>query len=704
MSESTAVTNNASPARRGQSGAPSANSKSPTPVNRWRSIAGAALLIGTIFTFAPLQILLGNTDSASLPSNLYLLAFLLPVIVATVAAAGIDMLLAKVAPRLLPAYRILLTAAALIAWLGWSFSIGFGTLTRGSEVIQEGESATSLLLVIIIVISLLLAILLRKHALILMAVIFIGEVAKIGIAIQNQFNHVEIEDKSEIEWSLSPVSNDIIIVADSLQSALALKAIETSKIEDQLDGFVFYSAAVGVAGNTYLSLPAIHSGTLPSSDYAKWTVEAVENESFLSHNTGIGSNVISYSPVTSCPNRVNCFSRNAFITTSVDGAYLYFKNFTILSMIRLKEWATGRVEDSSTASLARSFSLIQIIMAGHNAMESLISSKIDETSSHTTIMLHTLSTHQPYILNSECEASEILKNKLDGGTQQATCFLSQLQRLISTLKINNVYDVTRIVVLADHGDLFTELLNLNEASADIPFSRLVSRASPTLMIKNRNAHGSLDFDDASISITSLHDFIIDDTNEKPKMISKNNPARFINHHWMVDWKVSDKSEQQRYTIIGSIKNPENWVRTFPKAPQLNAISFSADEPLDTFGFGWYQPESDSHGNDWRWSAGSYSQIYIQPDQLSGKIVKVTAAAVGKLEVDVSVRACGIPVGVFKVRPWSTGLSIFEFHVPEFAGACTSAPLDFSYSTWKRAGGSDPRIISVAFHELAILTQ
>lgn len=142
-------------------------------------------------------------------------------------------------------------------------------------------------------------------------------------------------------------------------------------------------------------------------------------------------------------------------------------------------------------------------IAGNQVLESLATQGSLAGDRPVTKFLHLLSTHRPYVQDSECNI--VIENRQDlrlGAKHQSRCAVAAFVDFLKDLRRKGLYDRSLIVLFADTGAA------LHSRYADPPperteWRRLVGRANPIFLIKVPGARGALQRSMAKIQPSDL---------------------------------------------------------------------------------------------------------------------------------------------------------------------------------------------------------
>lgn len=203
--------------------------------------------------------------------------------------------------------------------------------------------------------------------------------------------------------------------------------------------------------------------------------------------------------------------------------------------------------------------------------------------------IHSNITHRPYALDTLCNLrndvypDEIAGNDYEGDASYFTfrCSLESLARWIDWLKINDIYDNTKIILFSDHGNDFAEdpmnTHNISPQMMGLENPLVFSRSHVLLMIKdfNQNEKFNTDYrmmsntDVASIMYHSIDNYVAppnsleQDTHDPTKITPPSSRTLPIYHTEFYNWVDLVKEKKgfsiiNKYLVHDNIFEPDNW--------------------------------------------------------------------------------------------------------------------------------------------------
>ena len=298
-------------------------------------------------------------------------------------------------------------------------------------------------------------------------------------------------------YRFSSRENVLVVLLDGLQSNVAAAILRSSSsVAQAFDGFQYYPDTAGVARTTFLSLPAIHSGTVysPQQTPARYFVDAITRRSFMNRFADAGFETVLVNPVESiCPDRVSsCVTASGLLHTTT--ARLKHESLQLfdLSLFRASPGLLKRhiYNDGQwlTASRMDVPSEIARVLEGNQFLERLSSRLTVDDGPPTMKFVHIFSTHTPYVLNEDCHT--YTTTSLDQLVPQARCGLLAVVSLLDRLKAAGTYDNTVIALLADHG-VDPGVYGNATSDAKRQWRHLAGAANPAFFMKPQGSRGPL---------------------------------------------------------------------------------------------------------------------------------------------------------------------------------------------------------------------
>lgn len=408
--------------------------------------------------------------------------------------------------------------------------------------------------------------------------------------------------RSVLEWSRT--ENVLVLILDSLQSDVFEDVLEErSALRGQLDGFRYYRHASSSSPTTYLSVPTIHSGRVyePGQSAADFFRDAIGAHSVLNRFVESGYRVSYASSVGTCPTAVvDCVGAPELARSRLMGAATDATRLLDLGLYRslpdsLRRCILQRGRGPFGA-LARRAWLVGRADEGVAELERLASASTAIDSRPTAKMVHTMLTHPPFGLQADCT---VAREGLDreAAVRQAACALRQVTALLEKLRAMGVYDVSSIVIAADHGYGLE-----SRFAADVPDSRFRHRVgafNPLVLVKPAGSRGALATSDAPLGLADLAGALCPAAGCSPaaglRGLERIDPARSRLAFWYAwrhqYWNLTHIPGLIRYTVRGDILKPENWSSEAAAYSPGTVIDFRRGQNSGPYrAFGWGRPQ------------------------------------------------------------------------------------------------------------------
>jgi hypothetical protein len=408
--------------------------------------------------------------------------------------------------------------------------------------------------------------------------------------------------RSVLEWSRQ--GNVLVLILDSLSSDVFDEVLETRPLlREQLDGFRYYRHASSNSPTTYLSLPTIHSGRVydPDRSAAEFFNESIREHSVLTRFAGAGYRVSYAMGIGTCPKAVaHCVGTAELTRSRVRSAVEDASRVVDLGIYRVLPDGLRRVileggRGPLGVMVGRAW--LTSWSEGHvAALERVISSSTVTDSPPTAKMIHTMMTHPPLVLQADCSVGARGLDRA-AAIRQATCASRHVSALLERLRALGVYDVSTIVIAADHGygteSRFAAHVN------DARFKSRVGAFNPLVLVKPARSRGPLTVSDAPIELADLAGALCRETDCSPdqglRRLDAVDAGRTRSAFWYV-WKSNYWSLPQipgltRYAIRGDLLKPESWSREAAEYTPGTVIDFRRGQNSGPYrNFGWGRPQ------------------------------------------------------------------------------------------------------------------
>jgi hypothetical protein len=516
---------------------------------------------------------------------------------------------------------------------------------------------------------------------------------------------------SALEWSRR--GNVLILILDSLQSDVFEEVLEAEPaLRERLDGFRHYRYASSSSPTTYLSLPTIHSGRPydPGTSAAKYSEEAVREGSVLNRLARAGYRVSYAVGVEGCPKDVPICLETAELGRSRRGVAVRNALYLLdLGIYRVLPDGLRRVvlEDGRgvlAAAIGRPH-LVDRIEGEAVALERIASSSTVTDSPPSAKMIHSMITHHPMVLRADCSTGERRRDR-EGVRAQAACAFKKVGALFDRLKAEGAYDVSSILVIADHGygleSRFVE-------GQDGTFRRLVGAFNPVVLVKPAGAHGPLSTSDAPVELADLPKALCGETGCSPDEglrllddvdVDRSRPA--FSYAWKHEyWDLPRIPGLKQYSIRGDLPKPESWTREAVAYAPGTVLSFrrGRQNSAPYLGFGWARRQR-THQAMLDERASLWLRLEPRPDHdcvltVDGLVTGGAPGAPGRVAVEVN----GVAVGEVASNPRGE-VETYRLAVPRDA-LLRSPVTTIAFASKKAAGGEGPGDSRLALQTLAL---
>jgi hypothetical protein len=399
------------------------------------------------------------------------------------------------------------------------------------------------------------------------------------------------------EWSRK--GNVFVLILDSLQSDVFAEVLEAEpRLRDELDGFRYYRLASSSGPTTYLSLPTIHGGVpyQPGKSLGEFYREAIYEGSVLNRLARAGYRTSYAVGVGGCPKAVaECAPTLALARSSAEVTAREASELLDLGLYRVAP------DGLREAILRRGRGPLAVIMGRGEtqraqwsalALERLASGSTATDSPPSAKMVHSMVTHPPGVLRPDCSVGKPRYDR-EGELLQARCAVARVVGLLERLRALGVYDVSNIVVLADHGFRIESLFTTG--IEDPNFRTMVGAFNPTVLVKPAGAHGRLTTSDAPIELADLPKALCGDGGCSPaeglRRLDAVDPERTrtaFMYKWKHEyWGLPHIPGLERYSIRGDLTSISSWSREPGAYSPGTVIEFRRGGNLGPYlGLGW----------------------------------------------------------------------------------------------------------------------
>jgi hypothetical protein len=360
--------------------------------------------------------------------------------------------------------------------------------------------------------------------------------------------------------SYSKSKNVIVILIDTLQSDVSEELIQgNATVRQSLDGFTFFRDATGGYPFTTLSIPYVFSAKL------------------YEH----GENIINFLRASQALRIDHVLAKAGFETS-------------FLSLFDRSEYAFGsgyadRTAAAALGNLTLYRQLPTVVKLGFfdpntdfvgekqnvgdgndiNSDVTVLSKMTAEAKANADKpqfkFVHLWGSHLPSRIDPDCKPiSPGIDRSLVIG--QATCVFHHLGKYFDILKQQGVYDNSQIFIIADHG---TSQLPISEDYSEtaVPWN-VRSSAHPTILFKDLESTGDLQFSDRPVSLADLRPTILAeagiDPDSRHNLISgEATPVR----RYIYFPKPADAAQEtlrmRLFEVSGNVRDPSAWREITP---------------------------------------------------------------------------------------------------------------------------------------------
>jgi hypothetical protein len=651
----------------------------PARPPRLPALLAAALLAATLVG-VPVQIYRAAAlDFASASRDL-----LLAVFAAGLVAFAVLALVFLLAPAgLRRSAGPLLVAVAAYAWARSGFFPGPSVNLDGTAVTADLSTGWAGLLVPVAAGALLGALAVRRprDAASVLAVLLAGSIVQSLATAASAWGSKaptpgSAAASSLFEWSRR--GNVLVLVLDAFQSDVFEDVLQAEpRLRDDLDGFRYYRLASSTAPTTYLSVPTIHGGFgyRPGQSVLDFYDEAIVEGSVLNRLARAGYRTSYSSIIGKCPRSVDdCTATVQLARTRVELLATEAAKLVDLGLYRVlpdaPRQAVLRQGRGPIAVLTGWTPLLDDAFVQLAALERLRFASTVTDSAPTAKMVHTTLTHPPGMLRADCSTGERRFDR-EAVRLQSQCAMRQVVGLFQRLRSGGAYDVTTIVILADHGYTFESTRAVG--SKDPKFRRMVGSFNPTVLVKPAGARGPLTTSDAPIEIPDLPRALCGERECQPadvlRRLDEVDARRRRGIFWYTwnnsYWGMPQIPGLARYWIEGDLFRVDSWSRESASYEPGDPIEFRRGGNLGAYvGFGWARREATETA-----MADPQATVWLRGrfDPSREHLLVIEARPVGDLEpgspAKVAVSVNGIEVGQIAALGAGARFETYRFAVP-----------------------------------------
>ena len=537
---------------------------------------GALFTGSVVFVQLPIGLWAGNAAEFQ-SSPWWLLALGVAAVVVTVACSICLLWLLPPESRRVAASAF--CAVGLIAWIQGNFLVGGMTTLSGQRAPVEfasGHPALTMLAAVVAWAVIGLGVWRAPRvALVGLAVLTTGLYATtiVALAISPVRRRVHPVATAASIFRFSSRENVLVVLLDGLESRVARQVFwQSPAIARAFDGFRLYPDTAGVAPTTFLSLPAIHSGTIysPALTPAEYFVDAIQQHSFMNRFADAGFDTVLLNPVQDvCPARVRVCTAASQVLRSA-GARLRRECLQLLDLSLFRAspaWLKRRIYNDGEWLTAGGMDVpyeIAQVVEGNELFEQLSVRLSVDDGAPALKFVHSLSTHTPYVLTDDCRT--VAPTSLDHLLPQARCGLLAVASLLNRLKDAGSYDNTLIVVMADHGINPGVYGRTTSDALGKGWQHLAGAANPIFLMKPQRRRGDLTEVSDAVHVPDLGAMLcaqIRSCRGSAPMADvervTTRPRRFYDYDWRDEfWRSRTVANLTSYEIRGPVWKRSSW--------------------------------------------------------------------------------------------------------------------------------------------------
>jgi hypothetical protein len=545
---------------------------------------GALFTGSVIFVQLPIGLWAGNAAEFQ-SSSWRLLALGAAAVVVAVACSAC--LLRLLPPRTRRVTASALCAVGLIAWIQGNFIVGSMNVLNGQGApvdFASGHPPWTMLAAVVACIVVAFGVSRAPRAaaagLALLTVgLHVATIATITRSPAQGRSHRVASITSVFRFSSR--ENVLVVLLDGLESGVARHVFRQSPtIERAFDGFQLYPDTAGVARTTFLSLPAIHSGTLysPPLAPAEYFVDAIRRQSFMNRFADAGFDTVLLNPIDGvCPARVRACAATSQV---LRGASARLKHESLqlldLSLFRASPaWLKRRIYNDGKWLTAGRMDVpyeIARVVEGNELLGQLAQRLSVDDGAPSLKFVHSVSTHTPYVLNEDCHT--FAASSLEHLIPQARCGLLAVASLLNRLKDIGAYDNTLIVVMADHGIDPGVYGRDTSDGLGKNWRHLAGAANPVFLMKPQGRRGPLTQVRDAVHVPDLGAMLCARSRRCRKAApmadvdtAPTRPRRFEDYDWTHEfWRTGTVANITSYEIRGPVWQRSSWSRHNAGAP------------------------------------------------------------------------------------------------------------------------------------------
>lgn len=497
----------------------------------------------------------------------------------------------------------------------------------------------------------------------------------------------------------SAEKNVFVFVFDTFQSDVFEAILEENRsLYNDLDGFTFFKNTASVAPTTYLSMPAIHSGSMYEQDQSipDYYEQSIRKNSFLTRLSAAGYETSMINSVGPCPDGTSCGMLGLVTKTSWTPVIRDASLLTDISLYRFVPalfkpavYNGGRWRISDLAKVHR-------ITANVDFLNDLGNRLFPVTNRPVARLIHLYITHPPALVNAACRSIAPQKWRWEPVKAQSHCAVNLFVNFLRTLKEKKLYDRSVIVLLSDHG---AGLIRKEE-------TRIMAKARALLLIKPMQAKGPLKIGHQLLHVGDLPKTVCRLTGDcefdqgvfafEPDKGSRK--ITFLEYRWKHEyWRSKSVPIDAYWNITGPVDNIFSWYKQIaPQKLNVSHLDFSRNDPDDSIGYGWSRPEKRENRN-FRLAEQSLAQVFLPLKP--GADVRIDLTVAAKKPATIVLFVDDTRVGEL---PLPAGWQLISFEIPGASVVNPVSRLTFQLNKNGVVKTKSPRTSAVAFDRLDIV--
>ncbi len=476
------------------------------------------LIVLNFFLFGAATIYQGNTSGFGIDFVDVIKLYTLPFLISLLALLGIGIFLSK---KYLSLYISLIFASGLLLWLQgnimvWEYGVFDGDGIEWSKYSWQGWTDTGLWLILLTGAIIFHKKILKISSFASLALILLQSIFLISTYFpapntwSSNFSLTEKHEFPETLFNYSSSFNIVHIILDSFQTDVFQEIVEENNLTSDLDGFILFRENMGVAPNTFLSIPAIFSGEAYQGkiDEKSYVNKALSEKGFqnILFNNGYDVNLV---PGITMP------GKNYTSYYRISGSYGGSKRekeisdaATLMDMImfrHLPHFLKKKIYNNQNWIFQ---TLTTKKKSGNFRYKDFFQDYIDSVQIKSSLpayhYIHLLPPHPPYVTDKNCKyTGGVLPNTRNSYKTEARCVLNLFIHFIKKLKSLGIYDASMIILQADTGRGFRPANIKHDIPPDNGTMRSIGYSLALLAIKPPDKKGALTISHAKTIHTDI---------------------------------------------------------------------------------------------------------------------------------------------------------------------------------------------------------